>query len=369
MFGSCNDIPSLSIAGFTGLTATPLNFNNFNRIFDWKDDLSKIIGNHNLKVGILIMRSRKNQDNIPAINGTFSFSTSAANTTGNALADALLGNFYTYTEAGSFRQGWYRFSQVEPYIQDDWKVTPRLALNLGLRYQYLQPQYSALNNTSAFLPQYYNPAQAATVIPTGAQAGQIVPGSGNIYNGLVLGGSGFPQAAVSRIPGITTDPAVLALFHDLPKGTANTDWNTWGPRLGFAFDLTGHQTTILRGGYGVFYERVEGNFIFSAVNNAPFIQQTTIYNGNVENPSGGAAPIFPQTINNSHYPRYESAADDELESGDTAQADLQHDAGRRLRRIERGQSLKSGGYQPASAGYAAGASGSKRQRVAAIPGL
>jgi hypothetical protein len=48
------------------------------------------------------MRSRKNQDNVPAINGSFAFNTSAANTTGNVVADAVLGNFYTYTEAGSF---------------------------------------------------------------------------------------------------------------------------------------------------------------------------------------------------------------------------------------------------------------------------
>ena len=92
-----------------------------------------------------------------------------------------------------------------------------------------------------------------------------------------------------------------ALFHNLPKGTANTDWGTWAPRFGFAYDLTGKQTTVLRGGYGMFYERVEGNFLFSAVNNPPFVQQQVIYNGSLENPSGGALPVFPSTISNSHY--------------------------------------------------------------------
>ncbi|HSU31515.1 MAG TPA: carboxypeptidase regulatory-like domain-containing protein [Bryobacteraceae bacterium] len=291
-------IPTIQPSGFTALTATPLNFNNFNRIFDWKDDFSKVLGNHNLKAGILIMRSRKNQDNVPAINGTFVFNTSASGTTGNSLADALLGKFYSYTEASSTREGWYRFSQVEPYVQDDWKINSRLTVNLGLRWAYMQPQYSALNNTTAFLPQYYNGAQQVGIDP---KTGAIIPNTGNIYNGLVLGGNGFPKAAVDRIPGITTDPAVLALFKGLPKGTANTDWNTWQPRLGFAYDLTGRQSTILRGGYGIFYERIEGNYLFSAVNNPPFVQQSLIYSGNVENPAGGSLQNFPSNINNSHY--------------------------------------------------------------------
>ncbi len=303
IYNASDAIPSFQIANLTSLTATPLNFNNFNRLFDWKDDFSKILGNHNLKTGILVMRSRKNQDNVPAINGTFVFNTTsrpigALGTTGNAIGDALLGNFYSYTEASSTRQGWYRFSQVEPYVEDDWKLTDRLTVNLGLRWAYMQPQYSALNNTTAFLPQYFNRAQAEQINP---KTGAIISGSGIPYNGLVLGGDSFPQTAISRIPGITTDPAVLALFHGLPKGTAYTDWNTWQPRLGFAYDLTGHQSTILRGGYGIFYERVEGNFIFSAVNNPPFVQQVLIYNGNVENPASGAVQNFPSTINNSHY--------------------------------------------------------------------
>ncbi|HEX4165071.1 MAG TPA: carboxypeptidase-like regulatory domain-containing protein [Bryobacteraceae bacterium] len=297
IYNASNAIPTIGISGYNTLTATPLNFNNFNRIFDWKDDFSKVIGNHNLKAGVLIMRSRKNQNNIPDINGTFSFNPSAANSTGNPVADALLGNFYTYSEASSIGQGWYRFSQVEPYFQDDWKASSRLTLNLGLRWAYMQPQYSALNNTSAFLPQYFNPLQTPTILPS---TGAIVPGTGNPYNGLVLGGSGFPSTAAGRVIGVG-DPAVTALFHNLPKGTANTDWNTWGPRLGFAYDLTGKSNTILRGGFGAFYERVEGNFIFSAINNPPFVQQASIYNGNVNNPSGGQAQSFPSTINNSHY--------------------------------------------------------------------
>jgi len=296
IYNAANFIPTISLSGYNGLSVTPLNFDNFNRVFDWKDDFSKLIGNHSFKAGILVMRSRKNQDNVPQINGSFAFNTSAANTTGNVVADAVLGNFYTYTEAGSFRQGWYRFTQIEPYVQDDWKVSKRLTVNMGFRWAYMQPQYSALQNTSTFLPQYYNPAQAPQIVPS---TGAIVAGTGNPYNGLVLGGSKFPSTATGRVP-VTGDPNVVALFHNLPYGAMNTDWATWAPRLGFAYDLTGKASTVLRGGFGVFYERIEGNFIFSAVNNPPFIQQSTVYNGNVENPAGATLQTFPAAIGNSH---------------------------------------------------------------------
>lgn len=297
IYGITNDIPTLAISGFNTLNAAPRQFNNFNRIFNWKDDFSKVVGNHNLKTGVLIMRSRKNQDNIPAINGSLNFATGHSNSTNNALADALLGNFQQYQEANTNREGWYRFSQVEPYVQDDWKLSARLTVNLGLRFSYLQPQYSALQNTVLFLPQYFNPTKAPRIAPS---TGAILPGSGDPYNGLALGGDAFPDSAKRRIPQ-TSDPAVQALFRGLPKETAQKYLGTWGPRLGFAYDLTGHQKTVLRGGYGVFYERIEGNFIFSGINNPPFISQQTILDGNIENPTGGSAASFPASITNSHF--------------------------------------------------------------------
>ena len=297
IYNASPDLPQVAVSGFSTLAATPLAFNNYNRIFGLNDDLTKVIGNHTLKTGILFMRSRKNQDNPPAINGQYIFSTSRVPTSGQALADALLGDFYQYTESESVRQGWFRFTQIEPYFQDDWRVTGRLTLNLGLRWSYMQPQYSALNNTVQFLPQYYNPAQASVINPS---TGQVISAP-NPYNGLVIPGSGFPAAASGRVPQ-STDPAVQELFHNLPQGGAYTQWTNFAPRLGFAFDLTGHQTTVIRGGYGVSYERIPGNFLFNAINNTPFNPSALVLNGTVSNPGAAAAgPVSVQTISNSHY--------------------------------------------------------------------
>jgi hypothetical protein len=65
--------------------------------------------------------------------------------------------------------------------------------------------------------------------------------------------------------------------------------------------LTGRQRTVLRGGYGVFYERIEGNFVFSGIKNPPFISQSDLYDGNVQNPTGGTTNVSPSGITNSHF--------------------------------------------------------------------
>ena len=297
IYGRNECIPTVAISGYNTLSASNVNWNNFNRLFNWKEDFSRLVGNHNLKAGLLAMRSRKNQDNWPPVNGTLSFAPGHSNSTGNALADALIGHFYQYTEADTNREGWYRFTQIEGYVQDDWKASGRVTLNLGFRYQYMQPQYSVLQNAVLFLPQYYELKKAPAINPSN---GLILPGNYDPYNGLVLGGTDFPPAAKARIPQ-ANDPAVRALFRGIPKALAYTYWGTWGPRLGFAYDLTGRQKTALRGGFGVFYERIEGNFIFSAINNPPFISQSTLFDGSVENPRAGTTYLSPPSITNSHF--------------------------------------------------------------------
>ncbi|MEK7406558.1 MAG: TonB-dependent receptor [Acidobacteriota bacterium] len=292
IYGNAQDIPSISVSGYNGLGASARNWNNFNRVFQFKDDFSKITGNHNMKFGALAMRSRKNQDNQPTINGNFGFSTGHALSSGNAYADALLGNFNTYLEADRGREGWFRFTQAEFYGQDNWKVSPRLSLDFGVRYFYMQPQYGSLQNVVVFAPRYFDPSKAMTVL---ASNGQIVPGSGDPTNGLVLGGTDFPEAAKKRIPE-ASDPNVKKLFRGLPKEISYTRWGTVAPRLGFAYDLTGRQRTVLRGGYGMFYERIQGNFVFGRINNPPFVREVTVYSANIENPAGGSLRPFPAVL-------------------------------------------------------------------------
>ncbi len=291
LFGNQTAVPNLGISGFNALNTQPLNWNNFNRVFQWKNDFSKIIGTHNLKFGILAMRSRKNQDNQPAINGSVNFSPGHPRHSGNPLADALLGNFNTYTEASSGREGWFRFTQFEAYAQDNWRVNQRLTLDLGVRWMGMQPQYGALQNAVIFNPRFYDPARAPVVM----RNGQLQPGTGDPVNGLAVGGSEFPEAFRQRFPQHTED-VFQRLLRGLPKEVSPWESALFGPRIGFAYDVTGKQNTVIRGGYGMFFERIQGNFVFGRVNNPPFIEQTQVFFANIENPAGGATRLVPSAV-------------------------------------------------------------------------
>jgi hypothetical protein len=291
LYNSNPNIPSLNVTGFNSLGVTPITWNNSNRIIMVKEDLSKIIGNHTIKAGVFFQRNRKNQDNQPAVNGSFSFSPGHALHSGNPLADALLGNFFSYNEANGGREGWFRFTQTEFYVTDNWRVNRRLSVDMGLRVNYMPQQYSPLQNTVFFSPTFFDPAKAPVIRPSD---GQIVTGTGDSVNGLVAGGTSYPESLTSRFPG-TEGAEFQRILRGIPVQISPTYWPL-GPRLGFAYDVTGKQRTVVRGGYGMVFERVQGNFLFSQINNPPFVRQATLFTANVENPSGGSTRAVPSSI-------------------------------------------------------------------------
>ncbi len=291
LYNSNSSIPSISIAGYNGLGVTPTIWNNSNRLIMLKEDFSKVWGTHTTKAGLFYQRNRKNQDNQPAVNGSFNFGPGHALHSGNSLADALLGNFSNYTEADGGREGWFRFTQVEMYLADNWRVNGRLSIDAGVRVNYMPQQYSPLQNTVFFSPEYYDPTKAPQIR---ASDGQIVPGTGDLVNGLYAGGTSYPDALTSRFGG-TDAPEFQRILRGVPVEISPTH-TPIGPRFGFAYDVTGRQRTVIRGGYGLVFERVQGNFIFSQINNPPFVRQATLYTANVENPSGGSQRPVPASL-------------------------------------------------------------------------
>ena len=273
-------IPQVSITNYANFQGPNFALMSPSTDIGLSDTVTVLLGSHTLKAGVTVVRDRVDQNGRPAYTGNITFNTSGnPNTTGNALADALIGNFRTYTEASADPVGFFRFTQPMAFVQDSWKVNRKLSLELGLRYEYVQPMYTQGNNMANFVPALYNRAQAVTMTTSGT----IVPGSGNPYNGLVRAGDGVPSNQQGRVPGSTT-PFFQSIPAGAPRGLYNSA-NTFGPRVGFAYSFD--EKTVIRGGFGMFYNRPEGNLTFSQVNLPPILAITEFDNGNLSNPAGG----------------------------------------------------------------------------------
>ncbi len=254
------------------------------------DDLTWQKGSHTFKTGVLVVRNRKDQNARPGLNGasyngTVVFNLSNTNTTGDPFADALLGNFQQYTETSSDPVGHFRFTAYEAYVADTWKATRHLSLEVGVRYPHPGPTYTQGNNVTNFDPSLYDPAQAVTV--TSKSTIDTTKG-GNRFNGLVRPGSGVPSDQLGRVPN-GNSPQVTAVPAGAPRGFYDAE-NLFAPRFGFSYSPFKDDRTAIRGGFGIFYDKPEGNIIYPLLNTPPFPQVASFQNGNLSNPSGGSAP-------------------------------------------------------------------------------
>jgi hypothetical protein len=166
-----NGIPDVSITSFTGWTGPAHTLSSPTTQIEASDTLSIVRGAHSIKVGLMIMRNRKDQNGRSLYDGSLSFTTATPMTTNYAMADALLGNFANYTEAGYDPIGFYRYTEPSVFVDDSWKVSRKLTLNLGLRYEYMMAMYSTANNLTDFVPSLFNYSQAVKI----NSSGQVVP--------------------------------------------------------------------------------------------------------------------------------------------------------------------------------------------------
>jgi hypothetical protein len=242
------------------------------------NDLSMTKGRHNFKMGLYVEYNRKTEPGSPDYMGNFNFGHDANNplSTGNGYANMLLGVFTQYTELTSRIDRDVRHWQNDFYVQDNWRVTPRLTIDYGLRVQHSGSDFELNNMNSGFFVDAWNRNQAARVyrlvcsdgrpgnqscptqraidpanpsvqLPT-AFAGNIVQGSGNQINGIVTGG----------MPG--KKPGTYFTF----------PYFTYAPRVGFAWNLFGDGKAALRGSWGIFYNfprsTGDGGYPFAGAN-------------------------------------------------------------------------------------------------------
>ena len=272
-------LPQLAVSGFFnagGALAGPVSNTTF---LSLRDMVSTTKGKHTLNYGGEWSLEKDaiigNLYNF----GVFNFASSAPTTTGNALADFVTGQVSTMeqdTPYHSLMSGWY----YAAFLQDTYRLTPRLTLNLGIRYDLQLSPVETTNLTATFVP-----GVQSTKVPS-APLGMLFPG----------------------------DPGV-------PRGIADTRWHHVSPRVGIAWDPFGDGKTAIRAAGGVFYGSVSGNEWNQPANAQPFaIRQTfnsitsfsNVYGNKASFPTGDP---FPYAYNSSS-PRFLTDASIETISKD-----------------------------------------------------
>lgn len=309
-----NRIPDEHLAGSTGsyYTVNWLPWNNTANDYQGRDDVSWVRGAHQLKFGFGYAFYMKAQDYFAPTQGQFTYNgsaTSPAGCTGSSAvtcgldyADFILGDASNYGENAYKGTGHWNAISPDAYIQDNWRTTSRLTLNLGLRWDGIPHTYEANYNQTNFYPNQYNPADAP-LWAAGSNYGQIASNS----PGLLPGPSSIP--ALSGYSFYMNGMGIGGKNGN-PRGLAKNTWWNFGPRLGFAYDLTGGGKTVIRGGFGLMYERIQGNDMYNGAQNPYFgysLGTTNVLLSNPHNSWNGSTisvPIVPASIvaPNLYYP-------------------------------------------------------------------
>jgi len=276
------------------LQGTPLQVTWDPSYFPWKngyegfeprDDLSWTKGRHQMKFGFSWLHDYKNQQLQHNTNGDAYFNSSAFS--GDSYINFLLGDVTSFDQLQYLAGKHWVNNNYGFYAMDNWHVSPRFTLNLGVRYDGMPHAYERYNQFANFVAADYSRTAGNPV----TAAGTLDPSTLTTFNGQQFYLNGIREAGVNGFP----------------RGNVQNFYKTWQPRLGFAYNLFGDGKTVIRGGFGMFYERVQGNDVYNAALNPPFAYIPTATNVYFTNPNTSAltgvttSQTFPASLININY--------------------------------------------------------------------
>jgi hypothetical protein len=303
-------VPVLGIGGLTTLGSSGI-YHDYNINHEAFGSVTKTWRQHTFITGVTYNHYQK-KENLTAggtgNQGNYGFTTNSSIVAPTGVSSSSLTIPYSYANflIGNANNGFSQLSQAitpniqqnlyEAFFQDNWKVTPRLTLNLGVRYSYFQAPFDGNSELSNFDPALYSPSKAPTINSKG-QICLTAPCANT--DGL---NSGAPNTAadyfgVNYINGMTFGSSSAPNGQASPYGSAvgSVPKNNFAPRLGFAFDVFSDGKTSLRGGYGWSFDEAEVSYWEQAVfYNPPYVTTYSAVTAVMDNPAGtGGTPTTP----------------------------------------------------------------------------
>jgi len=294
-------IPTVTIPNFSSLAGGPYPSHSTGPIYTAGDIVTKVWKNHTIKAGFYFEKTGENdgdQINVSSVpggsnnqNGTFTFTDARSGlgaTAGAGIANMALGLADSYTEIGQRAYTIYRGYLYEWFAQDSWRANQKLTINYGVRQTITVPYKALWGNQIFFDPALYNSSTAPKINP---QTGNVIAGTGNLYDGMVIPGSSWPSDACGHGVVAACGSTYNSLFQGLPDYYGQINYQ-FQPRVGVAYQV--NSKTVIRAGMGRYLTRfgLLDNIFPGA--NSPFQPFVTVANVSVDNPgaalSGAATP-------------------------------------------------------------------------------
>jgi hypothetical protein len=279
-------------------------FTNENITHDVVANLTKVWGAHSSKAGFYFNHSFKPQSIFASFNSQINFVDNSSNPfdTGFGYANAATGVFNFYQQASKYALPEWRYKNFEWYAQDNWKPTNRVTLDYGVRFYYWTPQWDTTLQASNFLPDQFNKSAAAKLYTPVCVGG--APGAGCVRRGMdpTLIAQGVAPSLANTVeerfigrltPGSNRFNGSFQAGQGINEQLQDGNKFRVSPRIGGVYDLTGKGETILRGGFGIFFDRPQGNMVFDLISNAPGVLNSRLDWGRLQDLNAASGDPFP----------------------------------------------------------------------------